>query len=304
MMLNPILAFSATRRMRSFRTMLVVLGYVAVLLLIALGFLTPFLKDTVMLENMQRGPLCCLAMLGAQFVLLLLIAPAMTSGAIAGERERQTLDLLLVTNTGSLRIVAGKALESFAMLSLLIVCGLPVMSLCLLVGGVTPVQLLLGELFLLAEAFACVSLGVFCSSLTRSTVLSGVLSYLMILLIGVGTALPFLFGYPQSVTNVVYDRQQYAALTVQGARAMLPLLLCMNPGFGLLALFQGQTHLLNETMEYRGWGRIYCTWLMADRAGWPYIALVCTAGMILIAAALLAAAALFVRRSGKKTGNG
>ena len=85
---------------------------------------------------------------------------------------------------------------------------------------------------------------------------------------------------------------------------MLPLLLCMNPGFGLLALFQGQTHLLNEVMEYRGWGRIYCTWLMADRAGWPYIALVCTAGMIIIAAALLAAAALFVRRSGKKTGNG
>ena len=51
----------------------------------------------------------------------------MTSASIAGERERQTLDLLLVTNTGSFRIIAGKVMESFAVLALLILCGLPVM---------------------------------------------------------------------------------------------------------------------------------------------------------------------------------
>ena len=296
MMLNPILAFSATRRMRSFRTMLIVIAYVAVLLLLALAFMSPFLRDSLTLTTMSRGPLSYLVLVAAQFGLLILIAPAMTSASIAGERERQTMDLLLVTNTGSVRIVAGKVMESFAVLALLIVCGLPVMCLCLLTGGVSMGQILIGELFLLAEAFACVSVGVFCSAIARSTVLSGVMSYAMILLIGLVTALPFLFGYPRSITNVLYDRTQYAALTAGGAREMISPLLYLNPGFGLLALVQGQLHVFSNYAENMERGRIMATWMMGERAGWIFIALVCAGAMILISIVLLGLASLMIRR--------
>ena len=299
-MLNPIMAFSATRRMRSFKTMLIVIAYVAALLLLTLAFLSSFIPDEVYLSTMTRGPMCYLALLIAQFALIILIAPAMTSASIAGERERQTLDLLLVTNTGSFRIAIGKVMESFAVLALLIVCGLPVMSLCLLTGGVSLGQILIGELFLLAEAFACVSIGVFCSSVARSTVLSGVLSYLVIILVGVITALPFLFGYPQKITDVVYDQSLYAALTPGEARMMISPLLYMNPGFGLLSLVQGELHVLTSYTEYMGWGRILCTWRMADRAGWIFIALASAVGMLVIAAILIGLASLMIRR-GRKT---
>ena len=302
-MLNPIMAFSATRRMRSFKTMLIVIAYVAALLLLALAFLGSFIPDAVYLNTMTRGPMCYLALLIAQFTLIILIAPAMTSASIAGERERQTLDLLLVTNTGSFRIAIGKVMESFAVLALLIVCGLPVMSLCLLTGGVSLVQILIGELFLLAEAFACVSIGVFCSSVARSTVLSGVLSYLVIILVGVITALPFLFGYPQSITDVVYDRPLYAALTPGEARMMISPLLYMNPGFGLLSLVQGELHVLTSYTEYLGWGRILCTWRMADRAGWIFISLASAAGMLVIAAILIGLASLMIRKGHKTKSN-
>ena len=302
-MLNPIMAFSATRRMRSFKTMLVVIAYVAALLLLALAFLGSFIPDAVYLNTMTRGPMCYLALLIAQFALIILIAPAMTSASIAGERERQTLDLLLVTNTGSFRIAIGKVMESFAVLALLIVCGLPVMSLCLLTGGVSLGQILIGELFLLAEAFACVSIGVFCSSVARSTVLSGVLSYLVIILVGVITALPFLFGYPQSITDVVYDRPLYAALTTGEARLMISPLLYMNPGFGLLSLVQGELHVLTSYTEYLGWGRILCTWRMADRAGWIFISLASAAGMLVIAAILIGLASLMIRKGHKTKSN-
>ena len=302
-MLNPILAFSATRRMRSFKTMLVVIAYVAALLLLALAFLGSFIPDAVYLSTMTRGPMCYLALLIAQFALIILIAPAMTSAAIAGERERQTLDLLLVTNTGSFRIAVGKVMESFAVLALLILCGLPVMSLCLLTGGVSLGQILIGELFLLAEAFACVSIGVFCSSVARSTVLSGVLSYLVIILVGVITALPFLFGYPQNITDVVYDRSLYAALTPGEARMMISPLLYMNPGFGLLSLVQGELHVLTSYTEYMGWGRILCTWRMADRAGWIFISLASAVGMLVVAAILIALASLMIRRGHKTKSN-
>ena len=303
-MLNPIMAFSATRRMRSFKTMLIVIAYVAALLLLALAFLGSFIPDAVYLNTMTRGPMCCLALLIAQFALIILIAPAMTSASIAGERERQTLDLLLVTNTGSFRIAIGKVMESFAVLALLIVCGLPVMSLCLLTGGVSLGQILIGELFLLAEAFACVSIGVFCSSVARSTVLSGVLSYLVIILIGVITALPFLFGYPQNITDVVYDRSLYATLTPGEARMMISPLLYMNPGFGLLSLVQGELHVLTSYTEYMGWGRILCTWRMADRAGWIFISLASAAGMLVIAAILIGLASLMIRKGHKTKSNG
>ena len=295
-MLNPIMAFSATRRMRSFRTMLIVIAYVAALLLLAMAFLGPFLNDSVYLRTMTQGPMCYLALLIAQFGLIILIAPAMTSASIAGERERQTLELLLVTNTGSFRIVIGKVMESFAVFALLIVCGLPVMSLCLLTGGVSLGQILIGELFLLAEAFACVTIGVFCSSVSRSTVLSGVLSYLLIILVGVVTALPLLLGYPQKITDVVYDRARYAALTAGEARAMISPLLYLNPGFGLMALAQGELHVLSAYADRLGWGRLLCTWLMADRAGWIFIAMASAAGMLLISVILLGLASLNIRK--------
>ena len=290
--------------MRSFKTMLVVIAYVAALLLLALAFLGSFIPDAVYLNTMTRGPMCYLALLIAQFTLIILIAPAMTSASIAGERERQTLDLLLVTNTGSFRIAIGKVMESFAVLALLIVCGLPVMSLCLLTGGVSLGQILIGELFLLAEAFACVSIGVFCSSVARSTVLSGVLSYLVIILVGVVTALPFLFGYPQNITDVVYDRSLYATLTPGEARMMISPLLYMNPGFGLLSLVQGELHVLTSYTEYMGWGRILCTWRMADRAGWIFISLASAAGMLVIAAILIGLASLMIRKGHKTKSNG
>ena len=248
------------------------------------------------MTTMSRGPLSYLVLVAAQFGLLILIAPAMTSASIAGERERQTMDLLLVTNTGSVRIVAGKVMESFAVLALLIVCGLPVMCLCLLTGGVSMGQILIGELFLLAEAFACVSVGVFCSAIARSTVLSGVMSYAMILLIGLVTALPFLFGYPRSITNVLYDRTQYAALTAGAARGMISPLLYLNPGFGLLALVQGQLHVFSNYAENMERGRIMATWMMGERAGWIFIALVCAGAMILISIVLLGLASLMIRR--------
>ena len=295
-MLNPIIAFSATRRMRSFRTMLIVIAYVAALLVLALTLLSGFIGEDLYLSMMERGPLCHALLMAAQFALLVLIAPAMTSGAIAGERERQTLELLRVTNTGSFRIVAGKILESFALLALLIISALPVQCLCLMTGGVSILQILTGTLFLLAVALACSAVGVFCSAVCRSTVVSGVMSYIVLLLIGVVTTLPFMLGYPQKITDVVYDAARYAELTPAGARAMLPKLLYLNPGFGLLCLVQGQIHALTALLTERGWGRIYCTWLIMDRANCEVIAVICAAGLVLLSAVLAGAAALLIRK--------
>src|SRR5438093_9090140 len=56
-----------------------------------------------------------------QVVLLAFITPALTAGAISGERERQTLDLLFVTPIAPFSIIWGKLLASMSFVALLLI---------------------------------------------------------------------------------------------------------------------------------------------------------------------------------------
>ena len=300
-MLNPILAFSATRRMRSFRTLLIVAAYLGVMLGTVLLMMGSLFKDTVSIFALRTSVRCYAMLMIAQFALIVLIAPAMTSGAVAGERERQTLELLLVTNTRSFRIVAGKMMESFAMLALLIVSGFPVMCLTMMAGAVTLTQILTGELFLLAMAFAAVCVGVLASSLARTSVAGGVLSYLLILGIAVVTTLPVFIGYGPQVTEAVYDVKKYEAMTSAQALGMIPWLLFLNPGFALCALLHGQTNVLNSVMEYQDMGRILCSFKLMNKAGGETLALISTGAIVALGCVLLLAAAFVLRKTGMKT---
>lgn len=299
-MLNPILSFSATRRMRSFKTLLIAAAYVIVMLAVTLLIMGRLFGSEATFNSIRNSVTCYQAQMITQFILILLIAPAMTSGAIAGERERQTLELLLVTNTRSFRIVFGKAMESFAMLGLLIVCGFPVMCLTMIAGAVTLTQLLTGELFLLLIAFASVCVGVFSSTLARSTVASGVISYLILLAIGGLTLVPMFSDFPEEVTSVVYDTSSLAALAPGDALKMIsPVLLC-NPGYALIALLHGQTGMLAGIMEYREIGRLLCEFRLMDKAGGVTLALISCGIVFALAVLLLLAAALLLRKNSLK----
>ena len=48
-----------------------------------------------------------------EFLLLMFIVPAVTASSISGERERQTLDLMLTTRMSAGQIVGGEAVECF-----------------------------------------------------------------------------------------------------------------------------------------------------------------------------------------------
>lgn len=295
-MLNPILASSALRRMRSARTILILGVYVGVLLLLACAGMGAFLlSDTVTIDDINAGLTTYLILLIAQFALVILVAPAMTASSIAGERERQTLELLLVTNTGSLSIVAGKLMESFAFLALLIFSSLPVMCLPMLLGGVSLPQILTSLLYLLVCAFAAASVGVLCSSFMKNTVGATIVSYIILLIIGAGTLVPIATSIDKrSITDVLYDDALYAALTSAGAMRMLPALLYVNPGLALISLIEDQTGMLN--LSYIGGrGRIYATLLILKKIGYgllPYMNMIL---MTVFALILVCIASVLVR---------
>jgi len=299
-MLNPILSFSATRRMRSFRTLLIAAVWLLVMMGVALLIMGQLFRSGASINGLRTGVTCYQILIIVQFILIILVAPAMTSGAIAGERERQTLELLLVTNTRSFRIVWGKAMESFAMLALLIVCGFPVMCMTMIAGAVTILQILAGELFLLAMAFAAVCVGVLSSALARSTVGSSILSYVILLSIGLLTTLPLLADVGKELTSRVYDQAKYAAMAPEEAMGLLSPVLFINPGFALLALLQGQTGLLTSRLEYQDQGRILYYFSLMNRAGGQTVTLICCGAITLLALALIIIAALILRGTSLK----
>ena len=77
-----------------------------------------------------------------QFGAVFLFVPLFVCGAIAGEREEQTLDLLFTTHLSNREIVLGKLASRALALASLILCGLPVLAWMLMFGGVAPEGLL------------------------------------------------------------------------------------------------------------------------------------------------------------------
>lgn len=132
---------------------------------------------------------------GAQFLLVLFLIPGMTSGAISGEREKQTLDILLSTRMTSFQIVQGKLLASLSLMLLLAVSSLPIIALVFAVGGITFLQLLQFQLFLFITSIYLGSIGIFFSSLCKRTTLSTVCSYMTVITITIGLAMLLLGGH-------------------------------------------------------------------------------------------------------------
>ena len=283
---NPIFAFSAIRRMRSARTPLLITLYS--LLLALLAYFTVygrFMGATVTLGDMRLSVDGYAYMIMLQFALLVLVAPAMTAGSISGERERQTLDLLLVTNTGAVKLVLGKLLESFGFLALMVMCSLPMLSLVLITGGATFAQVLVSVAFLLLTALAALSVGLVCSSLFQRTVTATVMSYLSVFALGIVTLLPLWH-------DVKRIGDLYDAMNIVGGQLhtieYTPISFTINPALGLFSLLAAQTQMFSSML----WQFSYSlantfTYLPFDHFLYSNMAFLAAASVLLIALAAL-----------------
>jgi ABC-type transport system involved in multi-copper enzyme maturation permease subunit len=116
-----------------------------------------------------------------QFVLASMMAPSFAAGAISGEKERKTYEMLLASPLRPGAIVFGKMVASLTHLVMLIVGSLPIVMLCLPLGGVSIYEVLAAYLSLMVSAVLFGSIGLAFSSYFRRTAASLVVSYLVIL---------------------------------------------------------------------------------------------------------------------------
>lgn len=126
-------------------------------------------------------------LLVVETLLVLVLAPAFTSGAISLEREKQTLDLLVATPLSTFGMVLGKLLSALTWVFLLIGASVPLASIVFAFGGVGPEDLIRGYALLFALAFGMGAIGMFVSALVRRTQTATVLTFGAVLVLTLGS---------------------------------------------------------------------------------------------------------------------
>jgi ABC-type transport system involved in multi-copper enzyme maturation permease subunit len=117
---------------------------------------------------------------------LVLFVPAIMSGALTAEKERNTLQLLFLTRLGPWTIVFEKLLSRLVPVATFLLVSLPLLFVAYLLGGLKQADVEMATAELMLTAFQLASIALFCSAFCATSASAFVLSYVL-------TALVFLF---------------------------------------------------------------------------------------------------------------
>ncbi len=235
---NPLVMKDGVSRMRSWRAPLAITLYLG--LLGAFGYAV-FTLQVLTAQYTQAvsaaiGAYVFGAMAFFQLALVSLFAPALAAGAISGERERQTFDVLLVSRVSAFGIVWGKLVASLAYLMLIILTALPLFAAVFLFGGIDFEQFVLTHLITISTAFCLGAVSIFFSALFKRSMPSTITSYAAAFGLVIGTAVVGLL-----VTYINAFRTGIAA----GGRIDPHPLLFANPVYALYSVFQAEPQRLS-----------------------------------------------------------
>lgn len=201
--LEGLLAKELRSRSRGWRSVLLLTGYLAALTLGAAGYLYLTVRSGDPLRPTVGVQFFTTLSVG--FVILLaLITPALTSGSVSGERERKTLDLLLIAQASPLGIILGKWMGSVFYVLYLLAASLPAFALVYLFGGVPPVHLGLVLLVAAVTALTYSALGLLLSAMIKWTGVASLVAYLLVFMLVFG--LPFVSLLQQSTGSMYPGR--------------------------------------------------------------------------------------------------
>jgi ABC-type transport system involved in multi-copper enzyme maturation permease subunit len=176
---NPVLQRELVINLRMTRGFLLLFAYIAGLgLLVYAAWPANQTLDLARPEEAKR--LVNLFFLG-QYLLVSLMAPSFAAGAITGEKERDSYEMLLASPLRPGAIVLGKFAASLVPLLELMICSLPIVMLCLPLGGVSLYEVFAAYVAMICSVALSGMISLWASSYFTRTSASLVVSYLMIL---------------------------------------------------------------------------------------------------------------------------
>gem|GEM_PF-1222150 len=184
---NPIVAKELRSRMRGWHALALLTGYLCVIGAVGYVVYSGYSGSSGnVIEAGAAGSALFRSLALAVMASIALVVPGLVGPAISGERERQTLELLLVTPLGPARIVLGKLVAALALVALLVLACAPLFSVAFLLGGIAPVHVLELFAFALVVTLCLGSLSMFASVALPRVGPATVVSYLAMLVLMAG----------------------------------------------------------------------------------------------------------------------
>jgi len=241
--LNPVIDKEYRLRMRTAKSMWILLSY-----LVAMGLFAGVIFSIVGInsgtnayDNYYSG-MAFIVLSFAQLGLIAFMSPGLTAGVISSEREKQTLNLLLTTQQSSTTIIVSKLLGSIGFMLLIVFASLPLYGIVFLYGGISPDQLLSVFGFFIYNMLLFGSFGILFSTIFKRTMISVIVTYGVILFMFAGTGVIFLLFL--SAFN------QYSGGTSSADYSWILHFLAINPGFALYSVFDSGSWYLDIVNMY------------------------------------------------------
>lgn len=222
MKINPIFMKDLRLNVRSMKFATIIFAYTFCLGLLAVMFLYAGMckQDGQMVFNYENCNEFVSLISGVELAVILFVVPILTAGTIANERERQTLDYLLISKLRPFDIICGKMAYALTAALVFILSSFPVNTIIVSTGAI-PIkvhfQLLL--LFLVTAIFSA-SIGMFFSVLKKRTIPALALTYIVLVVITFGTIVTY------KLNHYILEDMRIATL---GDGQTLPWMFLLNP---------------------------------------------------------------------------
>lgn len=192
---NPVIVKELRSRMRGPRAFIILTVF-----LILMGLISYALYQITLIASSwsysplspQVGQTLFISLAVLEMMMVLILTPAVTAGAISGEHEKLTYEMLLTTPLSPPRILWGKLVSALSYIFLLIFSAIPLASLVFIYGGVSLRDMLKAFIVVLVTAVMVGTIGIFMSTWLKRSGRATIISYLVVLALGIAPT--FMYG--------------------------------------------------------------------------------------------------------------
>ena len=238
MKINPVYGKEVKLRVRSLKFAMTILFFNLGLVAIALlGFEMIFNINMNYRIDYSAAITVYFVIICIEAAMVAFLVPVFTAGSIAGEREKQTLEILLTTVLKPGQIVIGKLMSSISMVVLLVFSSLPVVSIIFTIGGINMADLFQFVVFIIVMSLFIGSMGVCASAMLKKAIPATVISFVMVGVVCGVTAIAVFVA--NEGANIYYYTVQNSSGDVPDVTwTMYPLLI--NPAFTIFHMVSEQ----------------------------------------------------------------
>ncbi len=230
MMLNPILERELKSKMRSWKTPIMIIVYLFFIGMITYVALISMNVSRHEFFNPKAAANVFDFISVFQLALIMFIVPMITAASISGERERQTLDLMLCTDIPAMTIIYGKIFSALSSILLLALLATPFLSFSFLMGGIGILDVLKIIIYYIVSAFYLSTIAMYTSTKFKKNKTSILMSYVIM---GILYITPFVLlmgllnGFDNYLFHEFFRGNEYLVSAI---------LFGANPVFGMLSL--------------------------------------------------------------------